>query len=234
MALLVPADLAPIASRWGELSRWERAELGRALRRQGWSYGEIVAVIPVPKGTLAGWCRGIRLTPDQAEAIRLRTGSRKGVPRDTQRKRRLEVAQIRVEAQEQVPTLIAQSLWVAGTALYWAEGSKSQRQLELTNGDSRVLQVFMRWVEAYHRRDPDYVLAINLHHGNDVADAKRHWEDALGLCGADWHRPFIKPPGTGHRKNKQLFGVCRVRLRRSADDWIRTMAWIGCLAERLG
>ncbi len=70
----VPPDIAAPISEWGQLSRWERAEVGRALRRLGWSYGEVTAVLPVPKGTLAGWCRDIRLTDEQAEAIRRRTG----------------------------------------------------------------------------------------------------------------------------------------------------------------
>jgi hypothetical protein len=42
---------------WDSLSRWERAELGRDLRRLGLSYGEIMELIPVKKSTLATWCR---------------------------------------------------------------------------------------------------------------------------------------------------------------------------------
>lgn len=40
------------------LSRWERAEVGRALRRLGWTYGEIRQVIAVPKGTVLNWWLG--------------------------------------------------------------------------------------------------------------------------------------------------------------------------------
>ena len=130
--------------RWSSLSRWERAEVGRRLRRRGLSYGEIMALIPVPKGTLAGWCRGIDLTPQQAAAIFERTGSRKGVPRDTQRKRRLEVERIRGEAREFARDHLSDPLWVAGTALYWGEGAKTQRWLSLTNSDGALLRLFVR------------------------------------------------------------------------------------------
>lgn len=50
----------------------ERAEVGRVLRGLGWSYGEIREVIDVPKATLAGWCRDIRLTDDQIVAMKHR------------------------------------------------------------------------------------------------------------------------------------------------------------------
>lgn len=51
-----PAELLGRAAEWDQLTRWERAEVGRALRRLGWTYSEIREVVPVPKGTLAGWC----------------------------------------------------------------------------------------------------------------------------------------------------------------------------------
>ena len=38
---------------WDTLSRWERSELGKDLRRLGLSYGEIMDLIPVKKSTLA-------------------------------------------------------------------------------------------------------------------------------------------------------------------------------------
>lgn len=81
----LPAQLRQAVAGWDRLSRWERSELGRAVRRLGWSHGEIMELIPVPKGTLANWCRDIRLSEQQIQEIAGRTSSRRGVPRDTQR-----------------------------------------------------------------------------------------------------------------------------------------------------
>ena len=69
------------------VSRWEKAELGRDLRRLGLSYGEIMDLIPVKKSTLATWCRDVELTNDQIEAIKLRRAQEPGIPRNTQRNR---------------------------------------------------------------------------------------------------------------------------------------------------
>ncbi|MGH8952560.1 MAG: hypothetical protein ACRDX9_14175, partial [Acidimicrobiia bacterium] len=57
---------------WDKLSRWERSELGKDLRRLGLSYGEVMDLIPVKKSTLATWCREVKLSEEQVEALRAR------------------------------------------------------------------------------------------------------------------------------------------------------------------
>ena len=224
---LAPPELLARADGWDELTRWERAELGRALRRLGWTYGEIREVIPVPKGTLSYWCREIRLADEQIEAIKTRIhGSRRGVPVDTQWRRRLEIEEIRQEAREEVAGLISEPLWLAGTVMYWAEGAKTKRRLSLVNTDPHALRLYMAWIEAYLDPSPAYVLALHLHEGNDDSAARDYWAHTLGLDDPDFYKSFIKPEGTGHRKNKLPQGICAVILRRSTDSWIRAMAWI--------
>ena len=66
-----PPDPLEAIERWAALPRWERTEVGRALRRLGWSYGEVREVIDVPKATFAEWCREIRLTDEQIAAIKV-------------------------------------------------------------------------------------------------------------------------------------------------------------------
>ena len=137
-----PPDLLFRAERWNDLGRWDRAELGRALRRLGWTCGEIRELIPVPKGTLSGWCRDIHLSDKQVAAIKQRvSGSRLGVPVDTQWRRRLEVEEIKKAAFKAAEQLVADPLWVAGVVLYWGEGAKTSNELTLANSDPRALFV---------------------------------------------------------------------------------------------
>ncbi len=126
---------------WDYMSRWERSELGKDLRRLGLSYGEIMDLISVKKSTLATWCRDVMLSEEQYRAIRNRTGSREGIPRDTNRKRRQQIAEIRERARRRVPILIDDPLWVAGTMLYWAEGAKTPGSLSVANADPRALRL---------------------------------------------------------------------------------------------
>jgi hypothetical protein len=108
-------------------SQWEKSELGRDLRRLGLSYGEIMALIPVKKSTLATWCRDVELSEDQVEAIKERRAPQPGIPRDTQRKRRREVALICAQAKLEAEHLVLDPFWTAGVALYWVRGRRRRR-----------------------------------------------------------------------------------------------------------
>jgi hypothetical protein len=231
--MMAPPEVVQAAGNWVSLSRWDRAELGRRLRRSGWTYGEIMEILPVGKGTLAGWCKEIRLSEEQIDAIKARVPSQVGVPKDTQRRRRSELENIRSDARASFPSFCKDPLWVAGLTMYWAEGAKTSNRLAMANTDPRVLALFIRWIRTFHDPDAEFVLTLHLHTGNDDEAAKQWWADTLNLEGADFYKTFVKPPGTGHRKNRWVRGVCRVQMRRSADACNRTMEWIDCLAEEL-
>lgn len=218
---------------WDRLSRWERSELGRDLRRFGLSYGEIMDLIPVEKSTLATWCRDVRLTDEQVRAIRERTGSREGIPRDTNRKRRIEISLVRIAALSQTPGLMTDPLWVAGAVLYWAEGAKTRNHLEMANVDPRALRLFIHWIRTYLDPDAVFSLQLHLHEGNDEGDARSYWRAETGLMTANFHKTFIKPKRTGHRKNHLRHGVCTVKMRRCSNAWQRTIVWIEVVADRL-
>lgn len=229
----VGKELRASIQRWDLLSRWERSELGKDLRRAGLSYGEIMDLIPVKKSTLATWCRGLQLTEGQYQTIRERTGSREGIPRDTNRKRREEIARIRDVAGSQVPELVDDPYWVAGIVLYRAEGAKTRNHVELNNTDPSVLRLFIGWTRRYLDAEARFSLQLHLHEGNDEEAAKRYWTAQTGLRDANFHRTFIKPAGTGHRKNRLEHGVCTVRPRKASDAWNTLMAWIAALASHL-
>ena len=220
---------------WKAMTRWERAELGRKLRREGWTYSEIMDVLPVGKGTLAGWCKEIRLMDEQIDAIKARRppGVRTGIPVDTQRKRRKEIETIRKSAEMEAPLRMTDALWLAGVTLYWAEGSKANNRLELANADPRALRLFMKFARGNHDPQADFHAALNLHAINDEVRARSWWSSALDLPIENFRKTFIKPDGTGHRKNHLPFGVCRVYLCRSTNALHRTMGWIDGLASCL-
>ena len=232
----VSSSLVERAAEWDELHRWERSELGKELRRLGLTQGEIRELIPVPKATLSYWCREIDLTQDQIEAIRARTGpdSRMGIPVDTQWRRREEIEMIRQEARRFAVEHIDDAFFVAGVVLYWAEGSKTRNDFTLSNSDPAALRAFVTWVRRYLMPEAQFVLSMHLHEGNNESAARAYWREATRLGNASFTKTFIKPKGTGHRKNQLEYGICRVRARHSADAWNTVMAWIEVVREHLG
>lgn len=119
-----------------------------------------------------------------------------------------------------------------GTALYWAEGAKTDRRLSISNSDPALLRVFLNWVRRFLDPSAEFVLSLHLHEGNNERLAQRHWRRALDLPAARFNKTFIKPKGTGHRKNSLAHGVCRVVVVRSADAWVTTMTWIDVLKDQ--
>jgi hypothetical protein len=216
------------------LSRWERSELGRELRRLGLSYGEIMELIPVKKSTLATWCRDVVLTREQIDAIKLRRAQEPGVPRDTQPKRRREVEMIRAQARLEAEHLISDPLWSAGVALYWGEGSKTQNRLSLANSDPAALRLFKTWSEVYLPPHSGWRAKVNLHANNDEPAARDWWAEQLGVPLLDFTKTYIKPDGTGHRTNHLPFGVCTLYKRRSTNAYHTVMSWIEFLQVRFG
>ena len=113
------------------------------------------------------------------------------------------------------------------------EVTKTGRLLAMANSDHRLLNVHVSWVRAYLRDEPLFVLSLNLHAGNDEPAARQFWHRALDIDHPQFTKTFIKPDGTGHRKNHLAHGVCRVRMRFSTDAWIRTMTWIDSIGKHL-
>ena len=222
----VPTGLLNRAKLWDTLSRRERADLAKELRRLGLMQSEIRELIPVPKSTLSYWCRDVRLTKKQIEDIRQRGYSQAGVPRDTQRRRRSEVRAIRSRARKRAVSLARDPRFSAGVALYWAEGAKTTSDLALANTDPALLRAFISWVRTYLDTEAEFRLSLHLHDIGAESQAKRFWRRELGLPAARFTKTYFKAPGTGHRKNRLRYGVCRVRVCRSTDLWHTTMAWI--------
>ena len=146
---------------WENMSRWERSDLGRDLRRQGLAYGEIMEIIPVKKSTLATWCQDVELTLEQKAEINERRAPEPGYSRDTNRKRREEIEEIRSRARERIAGLVSDPFWAAGLAMYWAEGSKGRNRLSMANADPRALRLFIAWVRRYLMADVEFTLALH-------------------------------------------------------------------------
>ncbi|NOY54533.1 MAG: hypothetical protein GXP34_00940 [Actinobacteria bacterium] len=97
-----------------------------------------------------------------------------------------------------------------------------------------MLRLFMARAATYLTPNPEFALQLQHHEGNDDPPARTYRTNELGLAHPDFYKTFVKPRGTGHRKNHLEQGVCGVRLRRSANTWIVAMAWIDGLLAVFG
>lgn len=231
----IPPELRARAARWAELKRWERRELGQALRALGLSYREIGEIVPVPRGTLSEWCRDLVL-PDEhrarlsekrpALAVRRAVGARARARALARHHAERESAHVSASGS------LNDARWMAGVVAYWAEGAKRSSGWESSNSDPDLVRLFVNWARRYLDVKPGQVaVQLHLHAGQDEDERKRFWSKVIGVSVGQFQRTFIKPEGTGHRKNILYNGTVKIRVRRSKLLLFRVHGWIDAIRD---
>lgn len=207
-----------------------------ALRGQGLSYNEILAHVPVSRGTMSRWCSSIVLTSDQEARIaekHLDTPLIKGL---------LErAAQDGINAKQWADQEVRRIkgymhdgkalLAFTGSLLYWAEGTKfgsKHKNVEFTNTDPRMIEIMMRFFrEVLNVPDAKTKIVVRIGAKGDVESAKQHWLQITRLPPESLRTPELL---TLTEKSKSLqkypYGMCRivvydVSVARKIDAFIK-------------
>jgi hypothetical protein len=151
---------------------------------------------------------------------------------NTLHRRALERGQaIRDEALEEANALRNDPFWVAGVVAYWSEGSKRQKDVVFANSDPLLVRLFIDWARRYLNLDQDrFTAKLHLHAGQNEDERKEFWSAVTVIPTGEFRKSFIKPEGTGHRKNVLYNGTIQVRLTRSTDLLHRVKGWIEAVA----
>lgn len=215
------------------------------LRKQGLVYSEIRAQVPVAKSSLSLWLRDTPLSPESANKLAvtaLEARIRRG---QTNRARReAEIRNIIDAAEREAQNLLGpeQGLWLAGTALYWAEGSKPKewdksRGVSFTNMDPRMLLIFRQWLTEFCAvGGEDLLYSLYIHPSGNLNAAKEFWRSALGIPDAEL-RTYLKRHNPSPKRNntgREYHGTMRIGVRRSTDLNYRINGWIQFIVGRCG
>ncbi len=212
------------------------------LRKNGLSYSEILKKIPVAKSTISLWLRSVGLSKEQKQRLtdkKLASALRGAIQRKKIRLKKTEV--IKNDARKNVPKLINDPLWLAGTMLYWAEGSKEKpwrtgEKVAISNMSPEVHVIFLAWINKYFnvkRVDLKYELFI--HEGNKVDKMKYFWVDNLNIPLSRIRTYFKKNNPNPKRKNlgDNYNGVLKIVVPKSVDLNRRIAGWIDGVVEFL-
>jgi hypothetical protein len=128
-------------------------ETAIALRRKGLTYSEILKEIPVAKSTLSDWLHSVGLSKYQKQ--RLTKKKLAAIKRGAEAKhmqRIVRTQKIIKDAQREIGMISKRELWLMGTMLYWAEGSKEKDYrpgsgVQFTNMDPLMICFFLRWLK---------------------------------------------------------------------------------------
>lgn len=225
------------------LSKRNERKRAIALRKQGYSYGEIRKQVPVSQASLSLWLRHIPLTKEQQRKNETR-GRLLGA-QTRRRQRLLRREELKIEASESLPRLVKDPFFVLGLALYWAEGSKQKpwnvsEAVRFSNSDSRAVVLMQKWFCLFGgTTKEELIYRLHIHETADIERAKEIWANSLGIS-ADKIYVSIKRNNSVFRKNhtrnelSDYKGLVAVMVRKSAEFNRLIEFWVqGCVEQVL-
>lgn len=213
----------------GKLALKEKAQ---ELRKQGYSYKEILQEMTVSKDTLSKWCRDIVLTEQQKQRLisNKKLGQRKGsiVAAENKRRKRLETIEfIHKKALLDVKRITSREEFLLGIALYAAEGTKADKHGGFSNADPNLVTFMTRWF-INHAKVPTSKFRgrIWLHNNLSEPEAKAFWSNITGIPMDQFIKSYIVNRGASSvRKNIHKYGVFTISFS-DAEIHRRIMGWI--------
>jgi hypothetical protein len=116
--------------------------------------------------------------------------------------------------------------------LYWAEGSKGGG-VEITNSDPKLIKFMVRWLKEVCGVTSERLSArLNIHANQNDKKVKKYWSKITNIPLSQFSKSYLKPEGTGHRKNILHNGVIRVKFGNE-DLRHRIMTWITVISQQL-
>ncbi|MFK4112476.1 helix-turn-helix domain-containing protein [Streptomyces sp. NPDC002176] len=210
-------------------------EQARKLRLQGWTYSEIQAQLDCSKSSVSLWVRDLprpepKCSPEEQRA-RMNAGlARLRAAQDQDR------AATKQAAADAIGALTKRELFIAGVALYWAEGAKDKPHrrsevLQFINSDPNVIRLFLCWLDLLEVPRSRLTLRVSIHETADVGSAEKFWADVVGVDVAAFSRATLKKhnPRTVRKNTGDTYRGCLVVYVRQSADLYRRMegAWYG-------
>ena len=179
----------------------------RELRKQGVSVREIAKILHVSKSTASLWVRDIILSLEQLEKLRQQNikGGEKGriLGALKQKQDRLERIQKGIKKGKRIffHKFTTRELLIAGTALYWAEGTKG-KNFTVTNSDPLLIAFMVGWFKETFKISPKTFKArLNIYPQQSEIAIKKFWSDLTSIPIKNFGKTFVKPVSKGYKKN---------------------------------
>lgn len=170
-------------------------------KKKGMSIKTIAQKLSVSKGTVSLWCRDIELTPKQIKKLlnNMKEGMKRGqiIVASMRKKERLDkVDKYNKEGVKRFKSLSQKELFVAGIALYLAEGSKKEKFLKFVNSDPEVIEFMISWFKKIFEVPIDrfkFAIFINEIHREREEEVKGFWVKRLKISPDSFRKTiFVK------------------------------------------
>ncbi|MDD3728950.1 MAG: hypothetical protein PHH50_01350 [Candidatus Pacebacteria bacterium] len=139
------------------------------------------------------------------------------------------------KAKKEIKKISQRDLWLIGTALYWAEGSKEKdksSQVTFGNSDPKMVIIFLKWLNKICKiKKKDIIFRVYLHENseNRLKEVKKYWSRIVGFSekhfkNVSWKRNKIST----NRKNigKKYYGLLSITVRKSTNLNRKIQGWV--------
>lgn len=206
----------------------------RRLRKKGYSLNAIKKIVKISKSTLSLWVNDIVLSPAQKKRLKFNQTKKETIEKrrntrliNESSKRRLIIE----KAKEKFNTLSDKELRIIGSALYWAEGAKTRRELvRFSNGDPVMIQVMMKFFRKICKvREDKFRGYIHIHPHLDVKKSEKYWSEISQIPLKQFFKTYNKINKSSKNVRDSLpFGtfeiyVCDTNLFLNIQGWREKM-----------
>lgn len=188
------------------------------LRKDGYSYGEILEKIPVAKSTLSAWLKNMPLTDSEKTILKRRKDSNISIGRiraaASLHDLRITRDKLLLEkAREEFKQYRMNPFFHVGLALYWAEGSKRSNMFIFTNSDSDMMFVMLNWIELFLGVAREKIHArLYIHKPYAHENCEQYWSKATGIPIENFRKTVYKPTSLLIKKRPNYKGCLRIEI----------------------
>ncbi|MGI5826572.1 MAG: hypothetical protein ACOX50_04140 [Patescibacteria group bacterium] len=197
-----------------------KKDLAVSMLKSGKSYSDVCQKLKVAKSTLNGWFSS--LTEEEKELIKSYRkinwlNSVKEYQEKIRNKTLAAEKNIQNKFSKDIGSLNQRELLLVGTALYWGEGSKSNRwQIQFSNSDPKMVKIMIRYLIEICKvpKDKLYFQMI-LHPNISEQNCLEYWSKITGVSKKQFKKACYATSKTSQQKrgNKKLpYGTLQIRV----------------------
>ena len=176
------------------------------LREKGNSIPEISQTLKISKSTVFRYVQGVVILP---EFLTEWTGKRGG----SKKVKHLKEEKANKEAAELIQEISHKEKLLFISALYWAEGNKTD--FILTNTDSDLIRVFINGLREIFGVTNDQIrISIRIFDDLNRDDCLDYWSKIVKIPKKDFLSVHVL---SGKKKGKLKYGMCRLRVKKGGD-----------------
>ncbi len=190
------------------------------LRRKGHSIGKIEARLGIPRSTLSGWFKDVKLTRAQKEKLRrqwkngLIKARKKAVKwHNAEKEKRIQTA--KNQARETIKNADIKDIYLVEIALallYLGEGSKATTETSMGSSDPLILKFFLICLRRiYNVNTAKIRCELHLRADQDQQEVKRFWSRELALPIRNFTYISVDKRTIGSQTYSHYKGVCQIR-----------------------